>query len=122
MSRVVQDFTDLLLKQGVISLDQLNEAESVAKTTNADVGDVLIQMEYATPEEVAQALAKHHKIPYVDLRSASISDSVIELRGTVKRTLHRTRSLKCIQGTTYVIILYARATGTQHVKITSAVG
>ena len=69
----------MLLKQGVISLDQLNEAESVAKTTKSDVGDVLIQMEYATPEEVAQALAKHHKIPYVDLRSANISDSVIEL-------------------------------------------
>ena len=78
MSRVAQDFTDLLLKQGVISLDQLNEAESVAKTTKADVGDVLIQMEYATPEEVAQALAKHHKIPFVDLRSAQIPDSVIE--------------------------------------------
>ncbi len=76
---VAQDFTDLLLKQGVISLDQLNEAESVAKTTKSDVGDVLIQMEYATPEDVAQALAKHHKIPYVDLRSANISDSVIEL-------------------------------------------
>ena len=79
MSRVAQDFTDLLLKQGVISLDQLNEAEGVAKTTKADVGDVLIQMEYATPEEVAQALAKHHKIPFVDLRSAQIPDSVIEL-------------------------------------------
>ncbi len=70
MSRVAQDFTDLLLKQGVISLDQLNEAEGVAKSTSADVGDVLIQMEYATPEEVTQAMAKHHKIPYVDLRTA----------------------------------------------------
>ena len=79
MSRVVQDFTDLLLKNGVISLDQLTEAEEVAKTTNADVGDVLVQMEYATPEEVAEALAKHHKIPYVDLRSAQISDEVVEL-------------------------------------------
>ncbi|HBV64978.1 MAG TPA: pilus assembly protein PilB [Rhodopirellula sp.] len=79
MSRVVQDFTDLLLKTGVISLDQLTEAEEVAKTTNANVGDVLVQMEYATPEEVAEALAKHHKIPYVDLRSAQISDEVVEL-------------------------------------------
>ena len=79
MSRVVQDFTDLLLKKGVISLDQLTEAEEVAKTTSADVGDVLVQMEYATPEEVAEALAKHHKIPYVDLRSAQISDEVVEL-------------------------------------------
>ncbi|MGB0600187.1 MAG: GspE/PulE family protein [Rubripirellula sp.] len=79
MSRVMQSFTDLLLKQGVISLDQLTEAEEVAKTTNADVGDVLIQMEYATPEEVAEAMAKHNKIPYVDLRSAQIRDDVIEL-------------------------------------------
>jgi type IV pilus assembly protein PilB len=79
MSGATQEFTDLLLKQRVISLDQLNEVEEVAKTTNADVGDVLIQMEYATPEEVAQAMAKHHKIPYVDLQSANIPDSVIEL-------------------------------------------
>ena len=35
MSRVVQDFTDLLLKEGVISLDQLTEAEEVAKSTTA---------------------------------------------------------------------------------------
>ena len=79
MSRVAQDFTDLLLKQGVISLDQLNEAEEVAKSTNADVGDVLVQMEYASPEAVAEAMAKFHKIPYVDLGQAQIAESVIEL-------------------------------------------
>ncbi len=79
MAQAMQDFTDLLLKAGVISLDQLTEAEGVAKTTHADVGDVLVQMEYCTPEEVAKAMAKHHKIPYVDLRSTAISDEVIEL-------------------------------------------
>ena len=79
MSRVAQDYTDLLLKQGVISLDQLNEAESVAKTSNLDVGDVLIDMEYASPEAVTEAMASFHKIPFVDLRSASVSDDVIEL-------------------------------------------
>ncbi len=79
MSRVAQDFTDLLLKQGVISLDQLNEAENVAKTTNTDVGDVLVEMEYASPEDVAQAMATHHKIDFVDLRSVSVADDVIEL-------------------------------------------
>ncbi len=79
MSRATQDFTDLLLKQGIISLDQLTEAEGVAKTTGSGVGDVLVQMEYATAEEVAEAMAKHHKIPYVDLRTTQISDAVIEL-------------------------------------------
>ena len=75
----MQEFTDLLLKEGIISLDQLTEAEGVSKSTGADVGDVLVQMEYATAEEVAEAMAKHHKIPYVDLRTTQISDNVIEL-------------------------------------------
>ncbi|TWU45532.1 Type II/IV secretion system protein [Novipirellula aureliae] len=79
MSQAMQDFTDLLLKNGTISLDQLSEAEEVAKQTKADVGDVLIQMEYATPEEVAKALADFHKIPFVDLRQERIPETVIEL-------------------------------------------
>ena len=79
MAQAIQEFTDLLLRKGIISLDQLSEAEQVAKDTSTDVGDILIQMEYATPEEVAQALAKFHKIPYVDLREERIAEDVIEL-------------------------------------------
>ena len=75
----VSEFTDLLLKQGVISLDQLSEVEQISKDTKVDVGDVLIQQEYATPEEVALALAEFHKIPFVDLREERIADEVIEL-------------------------------------------
>ncbi|MCC9601477.1 GspE/PulE family protein [Stieleria sp. JC731] len=79
MGQAIQDFTDLLLRNGVISLDQLSEAEQVAKDTSSDVGAILVQMEYATPEEVAQAMAKFHKIPYVDLRETRVADEVIEL-------------------------------------------
>ncbi len=79
MGQAIQDFTDLLLRQGIISLDQLSEAEQVSRDTSTDVGDILVQMEYATPEEVARAMAKFHKIPFVDLREARISEDVIEL-------------------------------------------
>jgi type IV pilus assembly protein PilB len=79
MSQTTQDFTDLLLQRGVISLDQLSEAEQIARDTNAEIGDVLVRLEYAAPEEVAHALADFHKIPYVDLREVRISDEVIEL-------------------------------------------
>lgn len=75
----MQDFTDLLLQQGVISLDQLSEAEQISKDTSANIGDVLIKLEYASPEDVAGAMAKFHKIPYVDLRQTRIPESVIEL-------------------------------------------
>ncbi|KAA5540700.1 type II/IV secretion system protein [Roseiconus nitratireducens] len=79
MSQAIQDFTDLLLRKGVISLDQLSEAEQVSKDTSKPVGEILIQMEYATPEEVAMAVAEFHKIPFVDLREERIPDEVIEL-------------------------------------------
>ncbi len=79
MTKVAQSYTDLLLRQGIVSLDQLSEAEDVARTTNADVGDVLVKLEYATAEEVGESLAKFHKIPFVDLRTATIDEHVIEL-------------------------------------------
>lgn len=79
MSQTMQEFTDLLLQKGIISLDQLSEAEQISKDTNADIGDVLVKLEYATPEEVAQTLAEFHKIEYVDLREARIPEHVIEL-------------------------------------------
>ena len=80
MSQTIQEYTDLLLQQGVISLDQLSEAEEAAKNDpGSDVADVLVKMEYATPEEVAEALATFHKIPFVDLRSYTIPEEVIEL-------------------------------------------
>ncbi|MEM6473991.1 MAG: GspE/PulE family protein [Planctomycetota bacterium] len=79
MSQAMQEFTDLLLRSGTISLDQLSEAERVARDTSKGVGEVLVQMEYATPEEVAEAMAEFHKIPFVDLRQERIPDEVIEL-------------------------------------------
>lgn len=79
MSQSTQDFTDILLKLGIVSLDQLGEAEKMSKDTGISVGDCLIKLEYATPEEVTEALAKFHKLDYVDLRQIRIADHVIEL-------------------------------------------
>jgi len=79
MSQTMQDYTGLLLKWGVISLDQLAEAEQIARDTKTDIGPVLVKLEYATPEEVAKAMAQFHKITYVDLREIRIADDVIEL-------------------------------------------
>ena len=79
MAQTAPEFTDLLLSEGVVSLDQLSDAESLASEQNVSVGDALVQLEYASPEEVAESMAKFHKIPYVDLRSQQIADDVIEL-------------------------------------------
>ena len=78
MAQTLQDFSDLLLQRGIISLDQLSEANELAKSTGKSVGDALVSLEYATPEEVTKAIADFHHMPYVDLREHRIPDDVIE--------------------------------------------
>lgn len=80
MNRPLRDFTDLLLSRGKISLEQLAEAATASnKKDGKSIGDCLVDLQYATPEDVTRALAEFNKIPYVDLSSIKISDHVIQL-------------------------------------------
>ena len=79
MATRMGNFTDLLLRNGVISPDQLSEADQMARDTNAHVGDCLIKLGYATGEDVMRAMAKFHGMEYVDLTTVKIPDEIIEL-------------------------------------------
>lgn len=79
MDQPMRDFTDLLLAQGVVSLEQLLEAKSVAKKEDKSIGACLIALGYASGEEVTQALAEFYRFEYVDLGSIKIPDHVIQL-------------------------------------------
>lgn len=78
MGKIAQDFTDLLLQRGVVSAEQLKEAVDMAASTDKSVGDCLVQLEYASPQDIAQALANFHHMPYVDPAAERIPDDVIE--------------------------------------------
>jgi type IV pilus assembly protein PilB len=79
MNRPMRDFTDLLLSRGIVSLEQLAEAASMSKKEGKPIGDCLVELQYATPEEVTKALAEFHKCEYVDLTKQKIDDQVIQL-------------------------------------------
>ncbi len=79
MDQPMRDFTDLLLRRGVVSLDQLSEATSVARDTDISVGDAIIQLGYADPDSVYRAIAEFHKLDYVDLSAERIPDEIIQL-------------------------------------------
>ena len=79
MNKPMRDFTDLLLKRGIVSLDQLNEAKALAKTSDINVGKALVNLSYASSEEVTRALAEFHKFEYFDLGETRIPDHVIQL-------------------------------------------
>ncbi|MBU6173458.1 MAG: GspE/PulE family protein [Planctomycetes bacterium] len=79
MDQPMRDFTDLLLTRGVISLDQLTEAKTLAKKEDIAIGKALVNLGYASSEEITQALAEFYKFEYVDLSTIRIPDNVIQL-------------------------------------------
>ena len=72
-------FVNLLIKGGVLSKDQVVDAENLARQQNTTLAQSLIKLGYATEEEVMRALAKTHRVPYVDLDSMNIAERVVEL-------------------------------------------
>ncbi|NIP86529.1 MAG: type II/IV secretion system protein, partial [Planctomycetales bacterium] len=79
MSTSMGSFTDILLRQGVISPDQLNEAEAMAQESATSVSDALVRLGYATSDEVMRAVAEEHRLDFVNLEEVAIPPAVIEL-------------------------------------------
>ncbi len=79
MATSMGDFTEILIRQGVISANQLAEAQQMARGSGIKVGDALVRLGYATSEEVMRAMAQEHGYDYVDLSEVVIPPSVVEL-------------------------------------------
>jgi hypothetical protein len=79
MSRFSRDFADVLLAHHVISAEQLAEARRIAQQTGARLEDVLVQLEYASTQEVMVACAEALGLSYLDLSEVTIPPTVIEL-------------------------------------------
>ncbi|RKY16621.1 MAG: type II/IV secretion system protein, partial [Planctomycetota bacterium] len=67
----------ILQQMGVVTFEQVEEALEFQKKERCKIGEALIRLGYATPEQVAQALAKQFHMPYIDLNSIDIPEDVI---------------------------------------------
>ncbi len=76
MAKQVRDWTDILIKRGVIGPDQLKEAQRMG---NVSLEEALAKLGYADPVDIMKAKAEQHGRPYVELREIEIPHSVIEL-------------------------------------------
>ena len=72
-------FTEILIRQGTISPDQLEEAESMARGSGSSLSDAFIRLGYATGDEVMQAIAAEHHLDFINLDEITIPPAVIEL-------------------------------------------
>jgi len=73
------DFRDILLRRGVISKDQLAEAEQIARERRLTVADALVSLQYASPEDVMMAIAKQHGLRFVNFKEVKIPPHIVEL-------------------------------------------
>jgi type IV pilus assembly protein PilB len=79
MAMTTGDYIQILLRQGVVSLDQVSEAERMARDTNVKLADALVRLGYATGDEVMKAIAQEHNLDFVDLSEVVIPPSIVEL-------------------------------------------
>jgi type IV pilus assembly protein PilB len=79
MAKRKGDWTDILIRQGVISADQLAEAKQLANSQDIKLHEALTKLGYASGEDIARALAEQHGLEYVNLTEVVIPPSVVEL-------------------------------------------
>ena len=79
MSTSMGNFTEILMRQGVISQDQLSEADEMARESGSSVAESLVRLGYATGDEVMRAVAEEHHLNFVNLEEISIPPNVVEL-------------------------------------------
>ncbi len=76
MAKQNRDWTEILIKKGVIGPDQLKEAQRMGNVT---IEEALAKLGYADPDEIMKAKAEQHGMPFIELREIEIPASVIEL-------------------------------------------
>src|ERR1035437_4581654 len=76
MAKQGRDWTDILIKRGVVGPDQLKEAQRMG---NVPLEEALVKLGYATADDLMKAKAEQHGLPFVELREIEIPASVIEL-------------------------------------------
>ena len=89
---------ELLLREKILSADQLRSALEFQKKNSLPVGTSLVQLGYLTEEDIAQALSRQLGYPYIDLDQFEVYPEVNSLipadvaKKDMVMPIHRIRS------------------------------
>lgn len=70
---------EILLKQGLISGEQLYQALEIQKTKKKILGEILVENGFISEEILALALAKEYALEFVDLTKEKIDERIVKL-------------------------------------------
>ena len=74
-----KNYTDILIANGVISRDQLAEAEQMALQGGIKLPEAFAKLGYASAEDIAKAMAEEHNLEYVALGDVLVPPDIVEL-------------------------------------------
>lgn len=70
---------DILVEEGILTEEQLEEALKAAKAENKKIGEAITDLGFATEQDIAEALSSQLGFEYVNLSSVHIPDNVLSL-------------------------------------------
>ncbi|MHC5536729.1 GspE/PulE family protein [Singulisphaera rosea] len=76
MAKQSRDWTEILVRRGLLGPDQVKEAQRMG---TLPVEDALVKLGYAAIDDIVKAKAEQHGLAFVELREIEIPPSVIEL-------------------------------------------
>jgi len=71
----------LLLRDGALSVEQLEQALQDKETSGKRLGEILVDKGFVTPTQVSRVLAEQHELPFVDLVRETIDMGAAGLLG-----------------------------------------
>jgi type IV pilus assembly protein PilB len=74
-----QRLGDLLVKEKVITPEQLSQASKVQKETNCRLGSALVKLGFLTDEDVTNFLSRQYGVPAINLSYFEIDPAVVKL-------------------------------------------
>lgn len=79
MAKARGEFTDILIKRGLLSPDQLNECKGLQQQTGAKLQDAIVKLGYCSIDDIMSAIAEQSGLQAVNLTDLTIPPSVIEM-------------------------------------------
>lgn len=76
---IAKKLGELLIERGVITNKQLEYALEVQKEKGGLIGQIIVELGYASEEAIAQALTAQYGFPYLPLQNYEIDPEVIKI-------------------------------------------
>ncbi|MDW1951679.1 MSHA biogenesis protein MshE, partial [Vibrio sp. 812(2023)] len=70
---------DLLVEEGIVSEDQIQQALSAQRSTGQKLGDALIDLGFITEKQMLEFLSQQLGLPLIDLGRAPVDADAVQI-------------------------------------------